>query len=71
MVGTTVTARKPDTTLKRDAYLKQHGYRVLRFWNNDVRENIDGVLSVIYDALTNTPTPPTLILPHRKRGRGN
>ena len=44
---------------KRDAYLKQHGYRVLRFWNNDVRENIDGVLSVIYDALTNTPTPPT------------
>jgi very-short-patch-repair endonuclease len=25
--------------LKRDAYLKRNGYRVLRFWNSDVREN--------------------------------
>jgi very-short-patch-repair endonuclease len=37
--------------LKRDSYLSRNGYHVLRFWNNDVRENIEGVLSVICEAL--------------------
>jgi very-short-patch-repair endonuclease len=45
--------------VKRAAYLERNGYRVLRFWNNDVRENIDGVLMVIYDALQKVRTPPT------------
>jgi very-short-patch-repair endonuclease len=45
--------------LKRDAYLKRNRYRVLRFWNNDVRENIEGVLSVIYAAVENARMPPT------------
>jgi hypothetical protein len=45
--------------LKRDAYFKRNGYRVLRFWNNDVRGNIEGVLTVICDALENAQTPPT------------
>jgi very-short-patch-repair endonuclease len=45
--------------LRRDAYLRRNGYRVLRFWNNDVRENIEGVLSVIYDALESRQKPPT------------
>lgn len=31
----------------RDGQLKQYGYTVLRFWNNDVLENIDGVLETI------------------------
>jgi very-short-patch-repair endonuclease len=35
----------------RTAYLEWRGYRVLRFWNNDVMANIDGVLSVIQSAL--------------------
>ena len=35
----------------RDAYLMQEGYRVLRFWNNDVLSNRDGVLLTILDAL--------------------
>jgi very-short-patch-repair endonuclease len=26
----------------RDQWLAEHGYRVLRFWNNDVTGNIDG-----------------------------
>ena len=46
--------------LKRAAYLERNGYRVRRFWNNDVRENIDGVLMVICDALQKVRTPPTL-----------
>src|ERR1044072_915292 len=36
---------------RRDAYLAGEGYRVLRFWNNDVLANRDGVLLTILDAL--------------------
>lgn len=32
---------------QRDACLRKNGFKVLRFWNNDVIENIDGVLEVI------------------------
>jgi very-short-patch-repair endonuclease len=35
----------------RDRRLNEAGYRVLRFWNNDVLGNIDGVLEVIQTAL--------------------
>jgi very-short-patch-repair endonuclease len=42
----------------RTRYLEALGYRVLRFWNNEVFENIAGVLSVI-DAAVNADTPPT------------
>ncbi|MEM9989074.1 MAG: primosomal protein N', partial [Pseudomonadota bacterium] len=31
----------------RDAFLKQQGFQVLRFWNNEVFENLEGVLSRI------------------------
>jgi very-short-patch-repair endonuclease len=35
----------------RDRWLRNHGYRVLRFWNNDVIANTDGVLEAIVDTL--------------------
>ncbi len=31
----------------RTKLIEEHGYRVIRFWNNDVIENIDGVLETI------------------------
>jgi very-short-patch-repair endonuclease len=31
----------------RSVELVGHGYRVIRFWNNEVMENIDGVLQVV------------------------
>ncbi len=31
----------------RTRYIEERGYRVLRFWNNDVLNNLDGVLSEI------------------------
>jgi very-short-patch-repair endonuclease len=34
--------------------LEADGYRVLRFWNNEVLENIDGVLIRISEALNET-----------------
>jgi len=35
----------------RTARIKEDGYRVLRFWNNEVLENPDGVLEVVRGAL--------------------
>ncbi|MEJ2377147.1 MAG: DUF559 domain-containing protein [Pseudolabrys sp.] len=49
-------ARLPDDEM-RSRRLEADGYRILRFWNNDVLSNIDGVLMVIMNALTATPTP--------------
>jgi len=36
---------------ERTIWLKGEGYHVLRFWNNDVLKNVDGVLEVIREAL--------------------
>jgi very-short-patch-repair endonuclease len=35
----------------RTAWLNSQGYRVLRFWNNEVLQNIDGVLSRLLSEL--------------------
>ena len=51
----------------RTRYLQANGYRVLRFWNNDITENMPGVLSAIDAAIDATrttssesaETPPT------------
>jgi very-short-patch-repair endonuclease len=44
------------TALARDAkrtrFLEGEGFRVLRFWNNDVLSNIDGVLHSIAQSLS-------------------
>jgi very-short-patch-repair endonuclease len=32
---------------QRSLFLEQHGFKVLRFWNNEVIENIEGVLEAI------------------------
>jgi very-short-patch-repair endonuclease len=36
---------------ERTAFLQAKGYRVLRFWNNDVLNDLNGVMSVILEAL--------------------
>ena len=33
--------------INRTKYLESLGYKVLRFWNNDINNNIDGVCEVI------------------------
>jgi crossover junction endodeoxyribonuclease RuvC len=35
---------------RRTRLLEQAGFRILRFWNNDVVENLDGVLEAIRNA---------------------
>ncbi len=37
---------------KRTQYLNNQGFKVLRFWNNDVFQNIEGVLDTIYNSLS-------------------
>jgi very-short-patch-repair endonuclease len=51
----------------RSEFLQNEGYRVLRFWNNEVLANFEGV----YDAIVNEvsrQTTPTHALPHRGGG---
>jgi very-short-patch-repair endonuclease len=36
---------------KRTTWLEAQGYRVLRFWNNDVLERIDAVVEIIAAAI--------------------
>jgi len=43
--------------MKRTNYLIDRGYNVLRFWNNDVLQNTDGVLQEILNVLTPSPSP--------------
>jgi very-short-patch-repair endonuclease len=38
---------------ERTAFLESKGYRVIRFWNKDVMNDIDSVLNVIWEALKN------------------
>jgi very-short-patch-repair endonuclease len=35
----------------RSRYLGSQGFRIIRFWNNDVLTNMDGVLETILEAL--------------------
>ena len=39
---------------KRTEFLATQGITVLRFWNNDVMQNTEGVLQQIYNTLTQT-----------------
>jgi very-short-patch-repair endonuclease len=54
-----------DKDKKRDAWLNSEGFELMRFWNNDVFENLDGILQVIRTKLK-TPSPDP-----SHQGRGN
>ena len=45
---------------KRDAFFAGEGFTVLRFWNNEMLENEEGVLLAILSALKNPPLPNPL-----------
>ncbi|MFL6863880.1 MAG: endonuclease domain-containing protein [Allosphingosinicella sp.] len=55
----------------RERAFARLGWRTLRFWNNEITENLEGVLTVIASAL---PSPsraasrPAVPLPYRERG---
>ena len=37
--------------IERNFYLESQNFRILRFWNNEILENLEGVLSVIKESL--------------------
>jgi very-short-patch-repair endonuclease len=49
-----------DKDMRRDAWLNSQGFRVLRFWNNEVLQNLEGVMETIrVNCLRHPPlTPP-------------
>jgi very-short-patch-repair endonuclease len=53
--------RHPDLTIwhRRDAFLSRKGWRILRFWNEEILTNPDYVLAEIKLALGPHPTSPT------------
>jgi very-short-patch-repair endonuclease len=68
-------AAQIDYDARRTEYLTREGYRVLRFTNRDVMENVDGVCRVIVAALSGDPSPShspwasgPLPLPQGERG---
>jgi very-short-patch-repair endonuclease len=48
----------------RTAYLETLGYRVLRFWNNDVLIRTDAVLEMLLREIQMWPPPHRSIPPH-------
>ena len=52
--------------VKRDAFLRSQGFRILRIWNNNVFENEEGVGELILEALRSPPLPN----PSPARGEG-
>jgi len=48
---------KTQDDIERDNWLRTQHFEVLRFWNNDVIENIEGVLEIVRKkCFTSPPT---------------
>ena len=54
----------------RDQYFISRGYRVLRFWNNDVLKNLEGAFTVIAGIHPSPGTPLRGAPPSPSRGEG-
>jgi very-short-patch-repair endonuclease len=58
---------------ERDAWLARNAFRVVRFWNNDVLQNLEGVLTRLAAELEATPHPSSSLRstpPSPARGEG-
>jgi very-short-patch-repair endonuclease len=55
---------------RRTKWLESQGFRVLRFWNNEVAENINGVLEMIRVSLENESTPSLSFSPMKGETSG-
>jgi very-short-patch-repair endonuclease len=58
---------------ERDDWFTQNEFRVVRFWNNDVLQNLEGVLTSLATELNTTPHPSSRLRstpPSPARGEG-
>ena len=44
--------------VRRDTFLRREGFRVLRFWNNEVMTNLEGVRALIVSRLADSHPCP-------------
>jgi len=61
-------AEQTQSDQRRTSVLTLRGFRVLRFWNNEVLENIEAVVEQIHQTLSNPHPYP---LPKRAREKTN
>ena len=59
-------ASQQEADAERTRWLESSGFRVIRFWNNDVLSNITGVMQEIERQMTSFPLSPAL----SREGRG-
>ncbi len=52
----------------RSQWLRSKGFRVVRFWNHEIMSNLDGVTTVIGQALRAMGEPPSLPSPSQGEG---
>jgi very-short-patch-repair endonuclease len=64
-------AEQTEADQRRSDLLTRHGYRVLRFWDNDVMQNMNGVLQRITEALSSSNVNLTPSPVPSPRGRGS
>jgi very-short-patch-repair endonuclease len=55
---------------RRSSFLEGQGYRVVRFWNDDVLRNANGVLESIAMHLATSPSHCSAMGPSLSQGRG-
>ena len=58
----------------RDRWFAENDFRLLRFWNNEVLQNLEGVLTRLAEHLEDTPRPTPRLRsasPSPARGEGN
>ena len=51
-------AAENNKDIEREIYLQRYGFKVLRFWNNEVLQNTNGVLAVIRENCLSLNPPP-------------
>ena len=59
--------------MRRDRWLAENDFMVVRFWNNEILSNLDGVLTVLTAKLENAPHPASRLgstPPTPARGEG-
>ena len=56
---------------ERTRLLEAEGYTVIRFWNNEISQNIDGVLAALYAAIHGSADAELRSLTHKRYSRPN
>ncbi len=55
-----------DKDARRTRWFEREGFRVIRFWNNDLSQNIDGVMETVYAAVYGSRDNDAQPLKHRR-----